>query len=103
MIWRWTANPHHKGTCRKKKKKSFWVVNEFLKNYLAIVFRFNEDEDDEDHSSFSTLDHIRHFSMEDGDLSDSDVGNFGPAHLQEGIKQPLYRKSKSQVSPWQFP
>ncbi|KAL0174826.1 hypothetical protein M9458_030794, partial [Cirrhinus mrigala] len=58
--------------------------------------RFNEDEDDEDHSSFSTLDHIRHFSMEDGDLSDSDVTSFGPAHLQEGIKQPLYRKSKSQ-------
>uniref|UniRef100_A0A672KL51 MDS1 and EVI1 complex locus n=1 Tax=Sinocyclocheilus grahami TaxID=75366 RepID=A0A672KL51_SINGR len=52
---------------------------------------------DEDHSSFSTLDHIRHFSMEDGDLSDSDVTSFGPAHLQEGIKQPLYRKSKSQA------
>ncbi|XP_042595810.1 MDS1 and EVI1 complex locus protein EVI1-A isoform X4 [Cyprinus carpio] len=59
--------------------------------------RFNEEEDDEDHSSFSTLDHIRHFSMEDGDLSDSDVTSFGPAHLQEGIKQPLYRKSKSQA------
>ncbi|KTF88590.1 hypothetical protein cypCar_00008732, partial [Cyprinus carpio] len=59
--------------------------------------RFNEDDDDEDHSSFSTLDHIRHFSMEDGDLSDSDVTSFGPAHLQEGIKQPLYRKSKSQA------
>ncbi|XP_051965961.1 MDS1 and EVI1 complex locus protein EVI1-A-like isoform X6 [Xyrauchen texanus] len=59
--------------------------------------RFNEDEDDEDHSSFSTLDHIRHFSMEDGDLSDGDVSSFGPAHLQEGIKQPLYRKSKSQA------
>uniref|UniRef100_A0A8C1YBB7 MDS1 and EVI1 complex locus n=1 Tax=Cyprinus carpio TaxID=7962 RepID=A0A8C1YBB7_CYPCA len=55
------------------------------------------EEDDEDHSSFSTLDHIRHFSMEDGDLSDSDVTSFGPAHLQEGIKQPLYRKSKSQA------
>ncbi|XP_051963378.1 MDS1 and EVI1 complex locus protein EVI1-A-like isoform X7 [Xyrauchen texanus] len=59
--------------------------------------RFNEDEDDEDQSSFSTLDHIRHFSMEDGDLSDGDVASFGPAHLQEGIKQPLYRKSKSQA------
>lgn len=55
------------------------------------------DEDDEDQSSFSTLDHIRHFSMEDGDLSDGDVSSFGPAHLQEGIKQPLYRKSKSQA------
>lgn len=84
-------------------KKSFWVAIESFKiesfkNNLCGVFRFNEDEDDEDHSSFSTLDHIRHFSMEDGDLSDSDVGSFGPAHLQEGIKQPLYRKSKSQVS-----
>ncbi|XP_056612359.1 MDS1 and EVI1 complex locus protein EVI1-A isoform X5 [Triplophysa dalaica] len=59
--------------------------------------RFNEDEEDEDHSSFSTMDHIRHFSMEDGDLSDGDVSSFGPAHLQEGIKQPLYRKSKSQA------
>uniref|UniRef100_A0A673KLE0 MDS1 and EVI1 complex locus protein EVI1-like n=1 Tax=Sinocyclocheilus rhinocerous TaxID=307959 RepID=A0A673KLE0_9TELE len=55
------------------------------------------DEDDEDHSSFSTLDHIRHFSMEDGDLSDSDVTSFGPTHLQAAIKQPLYRKSKSQA------
>lgn len=63
-----------------------------------MIFRFNEDEEDEDHSSFSTMDHIRHFSMEDGDLSDGDVSSFGPAHLQEGIKQPLYRKSKSQVS-----
>lgn len=44
------------------------------------------------------MDHIRHFSMEDGDLSDGDVSSFGPAHLQEGIKQPLYRKSKSQVT-----
>lgn len=84
---------------KKPHLKALAISTRFLvvKTNLCIVFRFNEDEDDEDQSSFSTLDHIRHFSMEDGDLSDSDVGSFGPAHLQEGIKQPLYRKSKSQV------
>uniref|UniRef100_A0A4W4FGV9 C2H2-type domain-containing protein n=1 Tax=Electrophorus electricus TaxID=8005 RepID=A0A4W4FGV9_ELEEL len=59
--------------------------------------RFDEDEEDEEHTGFSTLDHIRHFSMEETELSDGDVTGFGSAHLTEAVKQPLYRKSKSQV------
>ncbi len=91
------SSPHRYADKMRFIRIYFMTVNESSKNNLCIDCRFNEDEDDEDHSSFSTLDHIRHFSMEDGDLSDSDVTSFGPAHLQEGIKQPLYRKSKSQV------
>ncbi|XP_035390291.1 MDS1 and EVI1 complex locus protein EVI1-A isoform X1 [Electrophorus electricus] len=59
--------------------------------------RFDEDEEDEEHTGFSTLDHIRHFSMEETELSDGDVTGFGSAHLTEAVKQPLYRKSKSQA------
>uniref|UniRef100_A0A8B9H793 MDS1 and EVI1 complex locus n=1 Tax=Astyanax mexicanus TaxID=7994 RepID=A0A8B9H793_ASTMX len=59
--------------------------------------RFDDEEEDEEHSGFSTLDHIRHFSMDEAELSDVDVGGFGSTHLQETIKQPLYRKSKSQA------
>ncbi|TRY89674.1 hypothetical protein DNTS_011614 [Danionella cerebrum] len=65
-------------------------------NSKSSPHRFNE-EDDEDNSTFSSLDHIHHFSIDDGDLSDSDVTRFAPTLLQEGIKQPLYRKSKSQA------
>ncbi|XP_049323343.1 MDS1 and EVI1 complex locus protein EVI1-A isoform X7 [Astyanax mexicanus] len=59
--------------------------------------RFDDEEEDEEHSGFSTLDHIRRFSMDEAELSDVDVGGFDSTHLQETIKQPLYRKSKSQA------
>ncbi|KAM3875570.1 MDS1 and EVI1 complex locus protein EVI1-A [Diretmus argenteus] len=62
-------------------------------------------EDEEEQSSYSALDHIRHFSdmhkMEESELSDGDGdedgGSFGSPTLTEAIKQPLYRKSKSQA------
>lgn len=51
------------------------------------------------------MDHIRHFSemrkLEESELSegdgDEDDGSFGSPSLTEAIKQPLFRKSKSQV------
>ncbi|KAG9348228.1 hypothetical protein JZ751_001963 [Albula glossodonta] len=58
-------------------------------------------EDEDDQSSFSALDHIRRFSdvhkMEESEYSDGDSNAFAAAHLPESIKQPLYRKSKSQA------
>ncbi|XP_036392273.1 histone-lysine N-methyltransferase MECOM isoform X3 [Megalops cyprinoides] len=58
-------------------------------------------EDEEDQSSFSALDHIRRFSdmhkMEESEYSDGDSASYGTPHLPESIKQPLYRKSKSQA------
>ncbi|XP_029570792.1 histone-lysine N-methyltransferase MECOM isoform X1 [Salmo trutta] len=58
-------------------------------------------EEEEDQSSYSALDHIRHFSdmhkMEDSEFSDGDGTSFGSPSLPEAVKQPLYRKSKSQA------
>uniref|UniRef100_A0A8C7L4V7 MDS1 and EVI1 complex locus n=1 Tax=Oncorhynchus kisutch TaxID=8019 RepID=A0A8C7L4V7_ONCKI len=58
-------------------------------------------EEEEDQSSYSALDHIRHFSdmhkMEDSEFSDGDSTSFGSPSLPEAVKQPLYRKSKSQA------
>ncbi|XP_041731871.2 histone-lysine N-methyltransferase MECOM-like isoform X14 [Coregonus clupeaformis] len=57
--------------------------------------------EEEDQSSYSALDHIRHFSdmhkMEDSEFSDGDGTSFGSPSLPEAVKQPLYRKSKSQA------
>ena len=62
-------------------------------------------KDEEEQSSYSALDHIRHFSemrkLEESELSegegDEDDASFGSPSLTEAIKQPLFRKSKSQV------
>uniref|UniRef100_A0A3Q3L0A6 MDS1 and EVI1 complex locus n=1 Tax=Mastacembelus armatus TaxID=205130 RepID=A0A3Q3L0A6_9TELE len=62
-------------------------------------------KDEEDQSSYSALDHIRHFSglrkLEESELSDGDGdeddGSFGSPSLTEAVKQPLFRKSKSQA------
>ncbi|XP_067362924.1 histone-lysine N-methyltransferase MECOM isoform X4 [Channa argus] len=62
-------------------------------------------KDEEEQSSFSALDHIRHFSdmrkLEESELSDGDGdeddGSFGSPSMTEAVKQPLFRKSKSQA------
>lgn len=71
---------------------------------FLMTNRFEEEEEEEEEQgSFSALDHIRHFSemrkMDDREFSDSDVAGFGSGRLSEAVKQPLYRKSKSQVMP----
>ena len=67
---------------------------------------FSRYEDEEDERGYSALDHIRHFSdarkMEESEMSEGDgeedAGSFGSATLAEAVKQPLYRKSKTQVT-----
>ncbi|XP_061774997.1 histone-lysine N-methyltransferase MECOM isoform X1 [Nerophis ophidion] len=60
---------------------------------------------EDEQSGFSALDQIRHFSdmrkldeseMSDGD-GDDDARSFGRPSLSEAVKQPLFRKSKSQA------
>ncbi|XP_070982370.1 histone-lysine N-methyltransferase MECOM-like isoform X5 [Oncorhynchus clarkii lewisi] len=67
----------------------------------SVVSLLSSYEEEEDQSSYSALDHIRHFSdmhkMEDSEFSDGDGTAFGSPSLPEAVKQPLYRKSKSQV------
>ncbi|XP_068137069.1 histone-lysine N-methyltransferase MECOM isoform X2 [Hyperolius riggenbachi] len=61
--------------------------------------------DDEDFKTgLSALDHIRHFTdslkmrkMEECQYNDDDLAAFTASHLAEDLKQPLYRKSKSQA------
>lgn len=62
-------------------------------------------KEEEKQSGYSALDHIRHFSemrkLEESELSDGDGdeddASFGSPSLTEAVKQPLFRKSKSQV------
>ncbi|KAM9315581.1 histone-lysine N-methyltransferase MECOM [Gastrophryne carolinensis] len=61
--------------------------------------------DDEDFkTSLSALDHIRHFTdslkmrkIDESQYNDDDLAAFTASHLAEDLKQPLFRKSKSQA------
>lgn len=69
-----------------------------------MTFRY---KDEEEQSSYSALDHIHRFTemrkLDESELSDGDGdgdeedGSFGSPSLTEAVKQPLFRKSKSQV------
>ncbi|RXM30962.1 hypothetical protein EOD39_7397 [Acipenser ruthenus] len=78
----------------------FEVPNDLQLNYISSPKRFKEEEDDK--SGFSALDHIRHFTdmrkMEESEYREGELAAFSATHLPEAIKQPLYRKSKSQMS-----
>lgn len=73
--------------------------------FSLLTSRYKEEEEQ---SGYSALDHIRHFSdmrkLEESELSDGDGDgdeddeSFGSPSLTEAVKQPLFRKSKSQVT-----
>lgn len=77
-------------------KKEYFENALFLKN----ISRY---KDEEEQSRYSALDHIHRFSdlhkLEESELSDGEEDDraFGSPSLTEAVKQPLFRKSKSQV------
>lgn len=82
------------------------MLSRVSRNCLIFIFCLTSSyKDEEEQSGYSALDHIRHFSemrkLEESELSDGDGdeddGSFGSPSLTEAVKQPLFRKSKSQV------
>ncbi|XP_074924512.1 histone-lysine N-methyltransferase MECOM isoform X7 [Chelonoidis abingdonii] len=64
--------------------------------------RYKEDEYPK--TGLSALDHIRHFTdslkmrkMEENQYTEAELAAFNTSHLPEDLKQPLYRKSKTQA------
>ncbi|KAG5269223.1 hypothetical protein AALO_G00199640 [Alosa alosa] len=85
-----------------RDEMDFEGTNDLELNCKTSPRRFeDEEEEEEEQGSFSALDHIRHFSdmrkMDDREFGDGDVTGFGSSRLSEAVKQPLYRKSKSQA------
>ncbi|XP_061308578.1 histone-lysine N-methyltransferase MECOM isoform X6 [Pezoporus flaviventris] len=71
-------------------------------NCKASPGRYKEEE--YNNTGLSALDHIRHFTdslkmrkMEENQYSDAELAAFNTPQLPEDLKQPLYRKSKSQA------
>lgn len=66
-------------------------------------YRYKEDEFNK--TGLSALDHIRHFTdslkvrkLEENQFNETELAAFTTSHLPEDLKQPLHRKSKSQVN-----
>ncbi|XP_042655580.1 histone-lysine N-methyltransferase MECOM isoform X6 [Tyto alba] len=71
-------------------------------NCKASPGRYKEEEYNK--TGLSALDHIRHFTdslkmrkMEENQYSEAELAAFSTSQLPEDLKQPLYRKSKSQA------
>ncbi|XP_064418300.1 histone-lysine N-methyltransferase MECOM [Latimeria chalumnae] len=66
--------------------------------------KMNLYKSDEGKSGLSALDHIRHFTdsltlrkIEENQYTEAELAAFSTSHLADDIKQPLFRKSKSQA------
>ncbi|XP_054838613.1 histone-lysine N-methyltransferase MECOM isoform X6 [Eublepharis macularius] len=77
-------------------------ANALEMNCKSSPGRYKEDEFNK--TGLSALDHIRHFTdslkvrkMEENQFSEAELASFSTSHLPEDLKQPLYRKSKSQA------
>uniref|UniRef100_A0A3Q2XYH5 MDS1 and EVI1 complex locus n=1 Tax=Hippocampus comes TaxID=109280 RepID=A0A3Q2XYH5_HIPCM len=78
------------------------AADEYGEEYFGVVFRY---KDEEEPSGYSALDQIRHFpdihKLEESEMSDGegdeDDQSFASASLDDAVKQPLFRKSKSQA------
>ncbi|XP_061575126.1 histone-lysine N-methyltransferase MECOM isoform X5 [Cololabis saira] len=81
----------------------FSEPNDLKTDCKTSPMRYKEEEEDEEQSSYSALDHIHRFSdmrkLEESELSegDEDDGSFGSPSLTDAVKPPLFRKSKSQA------
>ncbi|XP_051482150.1 histone-lysine N-methyltransferase MECOM isoform X5 [Apus apus] len=71
-------------------------------NCKASPGRYKEEEYSK--TGLSALDHIRHFTdslkmrkMEENQYSEAELATFNTSQMPEDLKQPLYRKSKSQA------
>ncbi|XP_040929375.1 histone-lysine N-methyltransferase MECOM isoform X10 [Betta splendens] len=85
-----------------QEEMDFTGPNDLNLNCKTSPRRYKEEEEQ---SGYSALDHIRHFSdirkLEESELSegdgDEDDASFGSPSLSDTVKQPLFRKSKSQA------
>ncbi|KAJ6660970.1 hypothetical protein lerEdw1_016990 [Lerista edwardsae] len=87
--------------CEEATEGDFEEANALEMNCKSSPGRFKEDEFNK--AGLSALDHIRHFTdslkvrkMEESQFSEAELAAFSTSHLPEDLKQPLYRKSKSQ-------
>ena len=94
--------------CMQSNEKWFgWISNWKRKKkttlcaFPLVHFRYKEEEYK---TGLSALDHIRHFTdslkmrkMEDNQYTEAEVSSFSASQVPEELKQPLHRKSKSQV------
>lgn len=84
-----------------------WLDNKLRKKektlcaFPLVHFRYKEEEYK---TGLSALDHIRHFTdslkmrkLEDNQYTEAELSSFSASHVPEELKQPLHRKSKSQV------
>lgn len=93
-------------SCMDSDEKWYgWLTNWERKKTLCafplVHFRYKEEEYK---TGLSALDHIRHFTdslkmrkLEDNQYTEAELSSFSASHVPEELKQPLHRKSKSQV------
>ncbi|XP_066477037.1 histone-lysine N-methyltransferase MECOM isoform X4 [Tiliqua scincoides] len=88
--------------CEEATEGDYEEGNALEMNCKSSPGRYKEDEFNK--AGLSALDHIRHFTdslkvrkMEESQFSEAELAAFSTSHLPEDLKQPLYRKSKSQA------
>ncbi|XP_060098447.1 histone-lysine N-methyltransferase MECOM isoform X3 [Heteronotia binoei] len=88
--------------CEEATEGDYEEANALEMNCKSSPGRYKEDEFNK--TGLSALDHIRHFTdslkvrkMEESQFSEAELASFNTSHLPEDLKQPLYRKSKSQA------
>ncbi|XP_077204593.1 histone-lysine N-methyltransferase MECOM isoform X13 [Paroedura picta] len=88
--------------CEEATEGDYEETNALEMNCKSSPGRYKEEEFNK--TGLSALDHIRHFTdslkvrkMEESQLSEAELASFSTSHLPEDLKQPLYRKSKSQA------
>uniref|UniRef100_A0ACB8FAP9 Uncharacterized protein n=1 Tax=Sphaerodactylus townsendi TaxID=933632 RepID=A0ACB8FAP9_9SAUR len=88
--------------CEEATEGDYEEANSLEMNCKSSPGRYKEEEFNK--TGLSALDHIRHFTdslkvrkMEENQFSEAELASFSTSHLPEDLKQPLYRKSKSQA------